>query len=396
MEKRRILVLSDAANLQTGFARVAQNLMRRWSRDFTIDQWGMGSNGWPHDLPYRIFPAGQYWVDSLPKMLKLTRETKPEAVFILQDPWHFNAEWMKALNAVAPVTFYCPVDSVLRPTMFAGLAPCSNLVAYTAFGAQQMRAALGRDDVHVLPHGVDTETFKPLPSTQKEIRKAVFGDWLAEDDILMTYVGAHQKRKAWVNVIQIFAELSKTNPKLKLLMQMPPVDREELTKVQFVSEHFGLGEDKVFNNDAWFAPSGFPKLTEESLNFVYNATDIFLTTTLGEGWGLPITEALAAGVPKIFVPDHSACAEIAAELCGDKRCRNRIETLALSETAVLMPNDNCLVRYPVDVPRAVKRIRDHIDWLPVRSSEPLSPLAKEWMDWDRIAREFLNIMEAKK
>jgi glycosyltransferase involved in cell wall biosynthesis len=35
----------------------------------------------------------------------------------------------------------------------------------------------------------------------------------------------------------------------------------------------------------------------EIVNKIYNASDIFLTTTLGEGWGLTFTEAAACKVP---------------------------------------------------------------------------------------------------
>src|SRR5262249_54512238 len=52
--------------------------------------------------------------------------------------------------------------------------------------------------------------------------------------------------------------------------------------------------------------------------------DVYFTTTLGEGWGLPITEAMAAGLP-VVAPRHSSL----EELGGDGRailydCRERV------------------------------------------------------------------------
>jgi glycosyltransferase involved in cell wall biosynthesis len=35
----------------------------------------------------------------------------------------------------------------------------------------------------------------------------------------------------------------------------------------------------------------------------------YLSTSLGEGWGLGVTEALAAGLP-VAVPRHTSCLEI--------------------------------------------------------------------------------------
>jgi glycosyltransferase involved in cell wall biosynthesis len=42
----------------------------------------------------------------------------------------------------------------------------------------------------------------------------------------------------------------------------------------------------------------------ETMNMLYNCGDIFLTTHLGEGWGLTITEAMAAGVP-VVAPNNT-------------------------------------------------------------------------------------------
>ena len=52
----------------------------------------------------------------------------------------------------------------------------------------------------------------------------------------------------------------------------------------------------------------------EALNAVYNCADVFFTTTLGEGWGLTMTEAMSAGTP-VIAPDNSSIPEI---LGGDR------------------------------------------------------------------------------
>jgi glycosyltransferase involved in cell wall biosynthesis len=44
---------------------------------------------------------------------------------------------------------------------------------------------------------------------------------------------------------------------------------------------------------------------DEQLNLYYNAFDVFTLPTGGEGWGLPILEAMSAGCP-VLVTDYSA------------------------------------------------------------------------------------------
>jgi glycosyltransferase involved in cell wall biosynthesis len=53
----------------------------------------------------------------------------------------------------------------------------------------------------------------------------------------------------------------------------------------------------------------------ETVNKIYNASDVIVSTTLGEGWGLSSTEAMAAKVPVIF-PDNTSLSEILADNRG--------------------------------------------------------------------------------
>ena len=52
-----------------------------------------------------------------------------------------------------------------------------------------------------------------------------------------------------------------------------------------------------------------PTLDDEHLNLVYNACDVGLNTSTGEGFGLVALEHGATGAAQVL-PDHSACAEL--------------------------------------------------------------------------------------
>ena len=56
-------------------------------------------------------------------------------------------------------------------------------------------------------------------------------------------------------------------------------------------------------------PLGERVADDAALNLLYNACDVGLLTSMGEGWGLVSFEHGAAGAAQI-VPDHSACTEI--------------------------------------------------------------------------------------
>lgn len=53
-------------------------------------------------------------------------------------------------------------------------------------------------------------------------------------------------------------------------------------------------EDVMFPHEEIF---GSEHLTPQYLNKIYNACDLYFTTTLGEGWGLTLHEAAACRIP---------------------------------------------------------------------------------------------------
>jgi glycosyltransferase involved in cell wall biosynthesis len=63
-------------------------------------------------------------------------------------------------------------------------------------------------------------------------------------------------------------------------------------------------EDRVSLN-----PLGHGVATDDDLNLLYNACDVGINTSMGEGWGLVTIEHGATGAPQI-VPDHTACGEL--------------------------------------------------------------------------------------
>jgi glycosyltransferase involved in cell wall biosynthesis len=60
------------------------------------------------------------------------------------------------------------------------------------------------------------------------------------------------------------------------------------------------------------ASTGFPL---EVLNLVYNASDCIVSTTVGEGWGLSWTEAMATKTPVIF-PQNTCLTEYITDETG--------------------------------------------------------------------------------
>ena len=86
---------------------------------------------------------------------------------------------------------------------------------------------------------------------------------------------------------------------VKALNIIPRSDRLPLVVVGATTSYSNVVGEYINNNDLdnWLI---FPKRVEtEDLPAVYQAADIFLYTSLYEGFGIPILEALSSGIPVI-------------------------------------------------------------------------------------------------
>jgi glycosyltransferase involved in cell wall biosynthesis len=155
----------------------------------------------------------------------------------------------------------------------------------------------------------------------------------------------------------------------------------------------GLTQLEHWAHHGVYFRNGHPALAEVELVKYYNAADLYLSTSLGEGWGLGITEALASGCP-VAIPNHTACREI-----GDT-VNARYDEAGLQQPALVLPvetdylaqeQDNSRLRRRVDVVGAASLIAEawkarHL----FKQRHPLPGAVEQWLSWDRIAQAMLR------
>jgi glycosyltransferase involved in cell wall biosynthesis len=116
----------------------------------------------------------------------------------------------------------------------------------------------------------------------------------------LLYVGRLQARKNLIRLTQAFARVRKTHTDLKLvLVGKPDLHHEKLiAKV----EELGLREAVIF--------PGY--IASDDLPVFYNAAEVFVFPSIFEGFGLPVMESMASGVPSLT--SRGSCLE---EIAGD-------------------------------------------------------------------------------
>jgi glycosyltransferase involved in cell wall biosynthesis len=150
---------------------------------------------------------------------------------------------------------------------------------------------------------------------------------LPEDAFIVGYVGRNQVRKRLDLTLGAFAEWIKRHDirDAYLYLKIAPTG-ETGCDIRAVAAYYGpelAGRILVSAPPAGFGDA------DDLMPLVYSAMDVFLTTTQGEGWGLPTMEAMACGVPCI-VPDWSALGEWTEDAAVKVPCTSTALTAPLN------------------------------------------------------------------
>lgn len=321
-KKIKILGYCDSPTCATGFGTVSRNIFEGLHKSGRYDIDILGINYWgdPHDFPYRIWPTGtnaQKDPYGRQKVLQMIPQMDFDILFLLQDS--FIMEFVKNLiphlkqNRTKPFKsiLYYPVDSIIKQEWAENIEPADYLIAYSEFGRQEtLKRIPHREDIRVVPHGVNAREYHPIPKEEIEnFRKQYFGSYA--DHFIITNVNRNQQRKDIPRTIQVFKEFRKQVPESILYLHMAMKDQGWNLPEVCKSMGLDITKDVIFPKN--FGPNqGYPR---HVLNMLYNCSDVVMSTTLGEGFGLAWLEAMAAKVP-VLMPANTMLPEFITEDIG--------------------------------------------------------------------------------
>lgn len=237
------------------------------------------------------------------------RYVDAELLITLIDPFVLDPSVYGGLPWVA----WAPLDSwPILPGNVQALRAAKFIWAMSKFG-QKCLAELGFNNVHYVPHGVDLDTFKPLDRTAARKRVGDFLKTNLTDRFVVAYNAANTgipPRKGFFECLAAFKKFSDEHPEALLYLH---TDRDGRRGVHIptIMQMVGLRPDQVVFASQYEYLTGM--LPPAYLNDVYNSADVYMSSSWGEGFGIPILEAQAAGCP-VIAPDSSAM----SELCSDK------------------------------------------------------------------------------
>jgi glycosyltransferase involved in cell wall biosynthesis len=334
-KKIKILCFADSPRVSTGFGRVVHGIFKNLvkSGKYEVDIFGVNDLGFYNpdsdEYPYRILPAmvpgiaGDYhgrmrFVNVL-RGADLFLKPSWDIVFTLNDPFIFEepvvADNIGTMDAIMDlknvfrekldpkhwfkVVSYWPIDSSIKENWVEhaiGLPDYS--VAYTQFGKEEIERVNNKLlhpmklNLDIIYHGTNVKDFNIVSGREvMEFKKSFFQK--AKIDIENTYivgvVARNQPRKDLPRAMRVFKEFQKRRPQTMLYIHARESDVSGSLAEYARWFNLEVGRDIMWPghfNEA----TGYPI---KSLNLIYNLMDVQISTTQGEGWGLPLTEGMA-------------------------------------------------------------------------------------------------------
>ena len=315
----KVLWLGDAG-CDTGFGRVTHSIGERLVTKYGHDVSVLAINyqGDYIDTPMKLYmptlkvPHDIYGMSRVLEMLDIVQ---PDVVVILNDPQVvlkllFDNTWdeTRILLRHKPILTYMPIDGTNQPRSWSNLTLASKRVAMTKFGQDFLT------DSELVYHGVDTETYHPLsegPITlsngtiikTKQEAKSAFG--YDPNGFLVLRVDRNSTRKDYPDSVKALWPFLRRHSDVRVHFHCQAIDMAGVNLTQMLGREPEL-KDRFFFSDAMNTYKGWP---ENDLVALYNAADVFLSTSWGEGFGLTLAEAAACGVP-VLAQNVSAIPEV--------------------------------------------------------------------------------------
>ena len=309
MTRPRVLWIGDAC-VPTGFSRVTHNVLATLTDRWDISVLGINYRGDPHPFPYPIYPAyigGDLW--GWGRIEALSQTIQPDVIIINNDAWNIAKGMEALLSAQVPVIAYMPVDGLnLKPEWVHPLNHLNLAVAYTQFGIEEFRKGGLTRPAEVIPHGIDLSTYHPMPQAEARAHLRL-EQHIPADAYIVGNVNRNQSRKRLDLTIACFATWVQRYHRDNAYLHLHCSSGDVGWDLVQLADYYGIGDRLILTDIAAFNWDG---IHEHEMRAIYNAFDVQLSTTLGEGWGLTTLEGMACGVPQIL-PDYAALGEWAKD-----------------------------------------------------------------------------------
>jgi glycosyltransferase involved in cell wall biosynthesis len=382
----KILWMSDSPTAPSGFGNVSRFVcsgLAERGHDVSIVGWQ--ARGRPEPWQGCTLYPTRFDTFGADVLLGYLQRIRPDVLVTLADVWWLtfiaNPTITGFLRAAGiPWALYYPIDgdlggSRLPQSWIHVLERVDVPIAMSEYG-RDVSLANGVEPAYV-PHGVDTTLFRPSVDRWTAKRRLGY-----EGRFVVLCDARNQPRKLLPRLLDAFRRFARDRDDVVLHLHCDPADPAARTPeycydVAADVELLGLG-DRVRFTKGMSISAG---IAIDELAAIYQAADVHLLASWGEGFGLPTLQAAAAGAVPMAV-DYTASAELV---------RGHGEAI---RPAGFAPDRFGIRRALIDVDDAAQRLeRLYTDRDLLAGKAAAARRFAEAYDWSRLLPRWTEILE---
>ena len=317
--KGAVSLASNSPGMPTGYGNQAKLLLERMVRHglevASLSNYGL--EGRPStitvggkSIPHYHRGLDLYSRDAIPHHVSdftSKHSDLKHILFTLYDVWVYND-----LKYEDEIVSWVPIDHLTVPPGVLQFLKRPNVTPITMspFGQKAMEQQ-GLDSIYI-PHGIDTKTYYPEPMFEGMHMREYMQ--VPDDALLVGMVAANKAngqihRKAYAENLLAFAMHVKKYPNSYLYIHSEPTKAMGGFDLSVLLKMVGIPKENVLFPDIYAYRSG---LGENYMRAAYSAFDVLLSTSYGEGFGIPTVEAQACGT-RVITSNFAASADLASE-----------------------------------------------------------------------------------
>lgn len=143
------------------------------------------------------------------------------------------------------------------------------------------------DKITVVHNGYPRQIYQPIPAAAE--RQAILERYGLEEPFFL-YVGRLEKKKNTPALVEAFSLFKEANPQSALRLALIGNAGFGYDEIKYIIEEYNLGREVMM--PGWVA--------EEDMPAVFSAAYAFVFPTLHEGFGIPVLQAMACGLPAVM------------------------------------------------------------------------------------------------
>ena len=304
MKKNKIIALSDHALSTSGVGTQSRHLFNglvkkgKWS----IRQFGAALK---HNDYRTVVVNDDFIIKPIDgfgnkEMLRVALATeRPDGLFIFTDPrffvWLFEME--DEVHQICPIAWWHVWDNEPYPSFNDNFYRATDLINCHSHHTYSQLVKKHPEKTNFIPHAVPKDLYKRLEkNTVATLKEQILGSE-NKDAFVAIWANRNAKRKRPSDVLvswKLFLEMEEKEKGTRdsiLIMHTDPKDQEG-PDLKSVVDMLEIKDNVFFSTD---------RITFEQMNVLYNISDICVTISFAEGFGLSTLEAMQSGTPIVAI-----------------------------------------------------------------------------------------------